>query len=125
MEPVAWDSIHEDRLIGGITRRIVTGERVMLGRLHFPKGAKVPAHTHESEQVTHVISGALRFVVAGEEMVVHAGETLVIPSFVEHSAEALEETDDIDAFGPIRTDWLNGSDAYLREDPARLRAAAG
>ena len=117
MEPVAWDSVQEDRLIGGITRRIVTGERVMLGRLHFPKGAKVPAHTHESEQLTHVISGALRFVVGGEEMVVHAGETLVIPSYVEHSAEALEETDDIDAFGPIRTDWLDGSDAYLREDP--------
>lgn len=119
MEPVAWDSIQEDRLIGGITRRIVTGERVMLGRLHFPKGARVPAHTHESEQLTHVISGALRFIVDGKEMVVHAGETLVIPSFVEHSAEALEETDDIDAFGPIRTDWLDGSDAYLREDAPR------
>jgi hypothetical protein len=47
---------------------------------------------------------------------VRTGETLTIPSFVEHSAEALEETDDIDAFGPIRTDWLDGSDAYLRED---------
>ena len=119
MEPVAWDRIQEDRLIEGITRRIVTGDEVMLGRLHFPKGAKVPAHTHESEQITHVVSGALRFVVAGEEIVVHAGETLVIPSFVEHSAEALEETDDIDAFGPIRTDWLDGSDAYLRADSAR------
>ena len=119
MNPVPWDQVPEDRLIEGITRRIVTGERVMLGRIHFPKGARVPAHTHESEQITHVLSGALRFVVAGEEMVVHAGETLTIPSFVEHSAEALEETDDIDAFGPIRTDWLDGSDAYLREDPAQ------
>ena len=70
MNPVPWDQVPEDRLIEGITRRIVTGERVMLGRIHFPKGARVPAHTHESEQITHVLSGALRFVVAGEEMVV-------------------------------------------------------
>ena len=88
----------------------------MLGRIYFPKGSKVPAHTHESEQITHVLSGALLFVIDGQEVVVRTGETLTIPSFVEHSAEALEETDDIDAFGPIRTDWLDGSDAYLRED---------
>ena len=47
---------------------------------------------------------------------VRAGETLHIPSNVEHSAEALEETFEIDAFSPIRTDWLDGSDAYLREE---------
>ena len=48
-------------------------------------------------------------------MVVRSGETLTIPSNVEHSAEALEETDEIDTFSPIRSDWLDGSDAYLRE----------
>ena len=117
MKAVAWSEVPEDRLIQGIRRRIVTGERVMLGRLYFPKGAMVPVHRHENEQITHVISGALRFVLGGqEEVVVRAGETLHIPSSVEHSAEALEETDEIDAFSPIRTDWLDGSDAYLRED---------
>lgn len=117
MKAVAWSEVPEDQLIQGIRRRIVTGERVMLGRIFFPKGAHVPAHRHESEQITHVLSGALRFVVAGEEVVVRTGETLNIPSHVEHSAEALEETDEIDAFSPIRTDWLDGSDAYLRADP--------
>ena len=115
MDAVAWNDVPEDRLIQGIRRRIVTGERVMLGRLHFPKGALVPAHRHESEQITHVLSGALRFVVEGEEVIVRQGETLNIPSNAEHSAEALEETDEIDAFSPIRSDWLDGSDAYLRE----------
>ena len=116
MNAVPWSGVPEDQLIQGIRRRIVTGERVMLGRIFFPKGAKVPAHRHESEQITHVLSGALRFVIAGEEVVVRAGDTLNIPSNVEHSAEALEETDEIDAFSPIRTDWLDGSDAYLRAD---------
>ncbi len=52
----------------------------------------------------------------GEEVMVKAGETLRIPSNTEHSAEALEETDEIDSFSPIRSDWLDGSDSYLREE---------
>ena len=76
----------------------------------------MPAHRHPNEQITHVISGALRFIIQGSEVMVRAGETLHIPSDAEHSAEAMEETDEIDAFSPIRTDWLDGSDAYLREE---------
>ncbi len=116
MKAVSWDDVREDVLIGGIRRRIVTGENVMLGRLNFPKGSKVPPHRHENEQISHVLTGALRFMLGGTEVVVRAGETLHIPSNVEHGVEALEETDGIDAFSPIRTDWLDGSDAYLREE---------
>ena len=114
MKAVSWSEVPEDHLIQGIRRRIVTGEKVMLGRLHFPKGAKVPAHRHHNEQITHVLSGAMLFVMDGQEVIVRAGETLHIPSNMEHSAEALEKTDEIDAFSPIRTDWLDGSDSYLR-----------
>ena len=116
MKAVPWDQVPEDRLIQGIRRRIVTGEQVMLGRLFLPKGATVPAHRHPNEQISHILSGAIRFTVDGQEVVVRAGETLVIPANAEHIAEALEDTDDIDAFSPIRSDWLDGSDAYLRED---------
>ena len=116
MKSIPWEEVPEDKLIQGIRRRIVTGEQVMLGRLYFPKGATVPAHRHPNEQITHVISGALRFIIEGSEVMVRAGETLHIPSDAEHSAEAMEETDEIDAFSPIRTDWLDGSDAYLREE---------
>ena len=44
-----------------------------------------------------------------------AGEVLHIPSWVPHRAEALERTLDCDIFCPPRQDWLDGSDAYLRD----------
>ena len=116
-QPVSWNNVPEDHLAQGIRRRIVTGEQVMLGRIYLPKGAVVPPHRHANEQITHIVSGALRFVIDGEEMIVRAGETLIIPPNAEHLAEALEDTDDIDAFRPIRQDWLDGSDAYLRQRP--------
>lgn len=114
VKSVKWSDIPEDNLINGIKRKIVTGDKVMLGKLHFPKGSKVPAHTHESEQITNVFSGMLKFLIEGQEIIVKSGEALVIPSQIEHSAEALEETEEIDTFSPIRTDWLDGSDTYLR-----------
>jgi quercetin dioxygenase-like cupin family protein len=46
---------------------------------------------------------------------VRAGEVLIIPSYVPHSALALEDTIGIDVFSPIRQDWLDGTDTYLRK----------
>ena len=117
-EVQTWEEIEEDRLSGGIGRRIGTGKKVMLGRLTCPKGAIVPAHSHPNEQITFVLSGSLKFIIdKKKEIIVRSGQTIVVPENAEHIVEALEETDEIDAFSPIRTDWLDGSDAYLREFP--------
>jgi quercetin dioxygenase-like cupin family protein len=68
-----------------------------------------------------VLSGALRFTMEGKDVVVRAGDVLVIPPNVVHSAVALEDTDDIDSFSPLREDWLTGDDAYLRTGKSTLR----
>ena len=36
------------------------------------------------------------------------GEVLIIPANKEHEFIALEDTIDIDAFSPLRQDWLSG-----------------
>jgi quercetin dioxygenase-like cupin family protein len=53
-----------------------------------------------------IVSGAVRFTVGGKYITVRAGEILVIPPNFVHSALALEVTDVIDAFSPLREDWL-------------------
>ena len=98
-----------------IDRQFVAGERSMLARIILRKGSIVPQHSHDNEQITYVLDGALKFVIEGKELVVRSGEILVIPSNVPHSAEALEDTVDLDIFCPPRADWINGTDAYLRK----------
>jgi quercetin dioxygenase-like cupin family protein len=95
-------------------RQLVTGERTMLARIVLRKGCIVPLHSHENEQIAYVLEGALKFQIQGREITVRAGEVLVIPSHVPHSAEALEDTVDLDIFTPPRADWLQGTDEYLR-----------
>lgn len=119
---LAWDDVKLEELNPLISRRLITSERMMLAHVYLKKGAIVPAHDHHNEQFTYILSGVLRFWLGehadnpGEVYTdVHAGEVLVIPSNLRHRAEALEDTLDVDVFNPPREDWLNGSDAYLRE----------
>jgi quercetin dioxygenase-like cupin family protein len=97
-----------------ISRKYVTGEREMLAQIYMKKGALVPMHKHESEQLTYVLQGAMKFLVAGEEITVREGEVLLIPSWVEHQAEALEDTFELDLFSPIRQDWIDHTDDYFQ-----------
>jgi quercetin dioxygenase-like cupin family protein len=112
-----WDELPAEKLKGGLTRRLITGDRMMIAHVYFKKGDDVPRHSHENEQITYIIEGALQFHLGanGErEVIVRAGEVLVIPSHLPHSARALEDTLDVDVFNPPRQDWLAGTDAYLR-----------
>ena len=117
-----WDDMPKERMTDVVERRFVTAERIMLAQVFLKKGAVVQRHTHESEQVTYIVEGALRLWLGDgpeEEFTVRAGEVLTIPSNVPHRAEALEDTLDVDVFSPPRKDWLEGTDAYLREGPRR------
>jgi quercetin dioxygenase-like cupin family protein len=112
-----------EKLTERLERRFLSGERTTLAQVWLYRGAVVPSHTHESEQLSYIVDGAVRFRLGpdgAEEHLVRAGEVLVIPSRVAHSAEALEDTYDLDFFAPRRDDWIAGDDAYLREKaPAR------
>jgi quercetin dioxygenase-like cupin family protein len=110
-----WDEIEHEKITGMISRKIVTGAKEMLAQVYLKKGAIVPAHKHESEQMTYVLQGALKFVIAGEEITVREGEVLHIPSWVEHQAEALDDTFELDVFSPIRQDWLDKTDDYFHK----------
>ena len=106
-----WDEIALEKITEMISQKIVAGEREMLAQIYLKRGALVPMHAHESEQMTYILQGALKVVVdGGEEITVREGEVLHIPSGVPHQAEALEDTFELDVFSPVRQDWLKGED---------------
>ena len=97
-----------------LARQVIHGVNTTIARLEITKGAVVPLHHHVNEQMSMMLSGSLRFVVDGVESIVKAGEVMVIPPNAPHMVEALEDSLVIDVFSPVRADWLNGDDAYLR-----------
>jgi quercetin dioxygenase-like cupin family protein len=113
-----WDEMPRETVSPMLDRRLITGDRMMLAHVYLKKGCIVPKHSHENEQITYILEGALKFHIGenqDQEIIVRAGEVLTIPSHVPHMAEALEDTLDLDIFDPPRADWLNKTDAYLRK----------
>jgi quercetin dioxygenase-like cupin family protein len=114
-----WNDLELEDLNPLLQRQFVVGEGVMLGRVLLKKGSHVPMHNHVNEQITYILEGALKFGIDGDEIVVRAGEVLCIPPNMPHEAFALEDTVDLDIFTPPRADWINKTDAYLREQASR------
>ncbi len=115
-----WEDVEKETVTETISRRLFSGERMMLAHVYLEEGAVVPTHSHENEQLTWIVEGALRFWIGEgddvEELVVSAGECLHIPSGVPHKAMALEDTFDVDVFSPPRQDWLDGTDSYFHDE---------
>ena len=114
MKHYTWESVPLEAMSDVISRKIISGEKAMVAQVFLKKDAVVPEHKHESEQITYILEGALKFELDGKEVIVRQGEVLRTPSWMPHRAVALEDTLDLDIFSPIREDWLTKNDAYLR-----------
>jgi quercetin dioxygenase-like cupin family protein len=97
-----WTDIAPEAVNPSTLRQYVTGERVTVARFELSRGGVVPRHSHANEQVSCVLSGALKFKFDGREIVVRAGEVVQIPGMV------------IDVFSPVRRDWIDKTDDYFR-----------
>jgi len=115
MQRYEWNQIEKEQLNPAFARQVIHGESMTVARVYLKKGCLVPEHSHHNEQISMMEQGTLRFVLAGAELILKAGEVLRIPPHVPHSAEALEDSIAVDLFSPVREDWIRGDDAYLRK----------
>lgn len=89
--------------------QLAADERTSVQHFRIESGAKVPEHSHHHEQAGYVASGSGVFLVGGEELVVEAGDSYVIPGDEPHAVEVRgdEPLLGVDIFSPPRTnpDW--------------------
>jgi quercetin dioxygenase-like cupin family protein len=87
-----WDELPLEKVTEMVSRKVVTGDRQTMVQVYLKRGAHVPLHRHDSEQMVYVLQGAMRWAVGGRSMTVSEGEVLHVPSGVSHQAEALDDT---------------------------------
>lgn len=110
----SWDQVPLEELNESATRRVVHSDRMTTARIALKKGAVVPRHSHENEQISHVLEGSVLFQFDDHEVTARAGDLVQIASGEPHRVEALEDSLAMDVFQPVRQDWISGDDSYLR-----------
>jgi quercetin dioxygenase-like cupin family protein len=115
---INWDEVPEEQVTPSMTRKMIYGDQVMIAKLTFKDGFKVPLHQHENEQISEVLSGTIRFWFGAnkeQQMDVHAGESVIIPGNLPHAALMIGDVVARDTFSPPRQDWIDGTDDYLKK----------
>jgi quercetin dioxygenase-like cupin family protein len=102
-----WDELALEKVTEMVSRKFISGDRETLAQIYLRRGAIVPQHAHQSEQMTYILQGALKLLVAGEEVTLREGEVLHIGAGVVHQVEALDDTFVLGVFSPVRQDWLS------------------
>ena len=87
-----WDGLDLEKVTEMIARKTIWGGTNILAQTYFKKGALLPWHAHDGDQMIYVLQGALRALVDGQELTVREGEVLHVPASVPHQAEALDDT---------------------------------
>jgi len=87
-----WDALPLEKVTEMVARKTVHGAHLTLTQSYLKKGALVPQHAHDGEQMIYVLQGALRTELDGREVMVREGELLQVPAGARHQAEALDDT---------------------------------
>ena len=80
--------------------------QVMLCHFVFDKGSAIPMHNHAAVQTGYVIRGSVRFSKKdGTSFIAGAGTGYIFDSEEHHAAEALEESELVECFAPMRPEY--------------------
>jgi quercetin dioxygenase-like cupin family protein len=71
------------------------------------KGAVIPSHDHTHEQTGYIIAGRIELTINGDKFRANPGDHWCILGSIPHSAIAIEESELIEVFSPIRRDYLD------------------
>lgn len=99
--------VQSTQMAEGIERKIMGyGGKLMVVEVRFQKGVVAALHSHMHEQVSYIVKGKFEFMVGDKKEVLSSGDSVYIPSGVQHQVVAIEEGVVTDSFTPIREDFL-------------------
>lgn len=93
----------------GAERRVLSyGGGLMLVQFSFKAGVASLEHSHPHEQIGYVVSGEIEVIVDGSEpRRLTSGGSYYVPSNVRHYIRTFAPTVLVDAFTPVREDFLS------------------
>jgi len=98
-----WHPEKDGELSEANLRRKLESRGYHVSTYVYPPGTHFPEHDHGVDKLDAVLSGRFRISIGGQSAVLEAGDTVVVPKHVFHSAEVVGE-EPVVSLDAIRTD---------------------
>ncbi len=116
-----WSDLRLEKVTAMVSCKVIAGDRQTMIQAYLKRGAQIPLHAHEADQLVYILRGVMRCVVGTREITVREGEVLHVPARLQHQAEAVEDTFELVVFAPGQSPGA-GQDSAPQE-PRGLRTA--
>jgi quercetin dioxygenase-like cupin family protein len=102
-----WNGVEAHEFVDGIHLHAIGGEQVLLCRVTYEPGKRVPLHAHEhTEQVMWIIDGAVDMAIEGEWKTLSAGDVVVVNRGLLHELHSPGGVTFMEALAPVPLDHV-------------------
>jgi len=102
-----WNGVEKYEFVDGVRIHAIGGEQVLLCRVTYDPGKRVPLHRHEAtEQVMFIVEGAVDMAIEGEWRTLSAGDVVVVNRGLEHELYSEEGVTFFEALAPVPLDHV-------------------
>ncbi len=102
-----WNGVEPYELYEGVRLRAIGGEQVLVCRVTYDAGKRVPPHSHpEAEQVMVILDGEVTMRIGDETKTLVAGDVAVVNRGVEHELVSDQGVEFFEALAPAPLDHV-------------------
>ena len=109
-----WNGRELFEFVDGVRLHAIGGEQVLLCRVQYEPGKRVPWHAHEqSEQVMLVIEGEVVMTIEEETRTLRPGDVVVVNRGLHHALHSEGGVTFMEALAPVPLDHVPDKDLDL------------
>ncbi len=119
----SWNGVEPYEFVDGVRLHAIGGEQVLLCRVTYEPGTRVPLHRHEAtEQLMAVIDGQVTMTIEGETRTLGPGDVAAVNPGLEHELYSETGVTFFEALSPVPRDHVPDPerDLVLGPDGGRL-----
>ena len=121
-----WNGRDSFEFVDGVRLHAIGGEQVLLCRVRYEPGKRVPWHAHDdTEQVMFILDGEVEMTIEDETKMLGAGDVVVVNRGLHHKLYSERGVTFMEALAPVpldhvpdkQLDLVLGADAGARHVP--------
>ncbi len=109
-----WNGVEAFEFVDGVRLHAIGGDQVLLCRVNYEPGKRVPRHAHEAtEQLMAVVQGAVTVTIADETRELRPGDVVCVNRGIEHELYSEGGVTFFEALSPVPLDHVPDRDRDL------------